>query len=233
MKINPEVINVIKSSQVQDNTLRLPEGKMERKLYEQVSKLLKEMGGKWSSAKKIFVFQEDVAETLADIIAIGEYTPDRKTFQYFPTPLPLAEQVVSRADIQPGESCLEPSAGQGNIARFMPSPHCIELNPKNREVLKEAGFNVVAEDFMKFSPDRLYDVIVMNPPFTAGQDARHIIKPSAWHAARWWPSLPQPACSARMRCTGSSASSSSNTGAPSLNCPKAHSGKAVRQSIRY
>ena len=102
MKINPEVINVIKSSQVQDNTLRLPEGKMERKLYEQVSKLLKEMGGKWSSAKKIFVFQEDVAETLADIIAIGEYTPDRKTFQYFPTPLPLAEQVVSRADIQPG-----------------------------------------------------------------------------------------------------------------------------------
>ena len=74
MKINPEVINVIKSSQVQDNTLRLPEGKMERKLYEQVSKLLKEMGGKWSSAKKMFVFQEDVAETLADIIAIGEYT---------------------------------------------------------------------------------------------------------------------------------------------------------------
>lgn len=176
MKINPEVINVIKSSQVQDNTLRLPEGKMERKLYEQVSKLLKEMGGKWSSVKKMFVFQEDVAETLADIIAIGEYTPDRKTFQYFPTPLPLAEQVVSRADIQPGESCLEPSAGQGNIARFMPSPHCIELNPKNREVLKEAGFNVVAEDFMKFSPGQLYDVIVMNPPFTAGQDARHIIK---------------------------------------------------------
>ena len=77
MKINPEVINVIKSSQVQDNTLRLPEGKMERKLYEQVSKLLKEMGGKWSSAKKMFVFQEYVAETLADIIAIGEYKPDR------------------------------------------------------------------------------------------------------------------------------------------------------------
>jgi hypothetical protein len=174
MKINPEVINVIKSSQVQDNTLRLPEGKMERKLYEQVSKLLKEMGGKWSSAKKIFVFQEDVAETLADIIAIGEYTPDRKTFQYFPTPLPLAEQMVSRADIQPGESCLEPSAGQGNIARFMPSPHCIELNPKNREVLKEAGFNVVAEDFMKFSPDRLYDVIVMNPPFSEGRAEAHV-----------------------------------------------------------
>ena len=176
MKINPEVINVIKSYKSRTTPSACQRGKWSASSTNKSLSCSRKWAANGAVPKMIFVFQEDVAETLADIIAIGEYTPDRKTFQYFPTPLPLAEQVVSRADIQPGESCLEPSAGQGNIARFMPSPHCIELNPKNREVLKEAGFNVVAEDFMKFSPDRLYDVIVMNPPFTAGQDARHIIK---------------------------------------------------------
>lgn len=176
MKISQEVIKVLEASQVQGNILRLPEGKMERKLYEQVARLLKEMGGKWSSAKKAFLFKEEAADTIDTIIATGEYTSDKTAFQFFPTPPALAGHIVSLAQIQPGERCLEPSAGQGNIARFMPSPHCIELNPKNREILAAAGFNVVAEDFMEFSPEQPYDVIVMNPPFTAGQDARHIIK---------------------------------------------------------
>lgn len=35
---------------------------------------------------------------------------------------------------------------------------------------------VVHDDFMTFEPQKDYDVIVMNPPFCKGQDARHILK---------------------------------------------------------
>lgn len=62
------------------------------------------------------------------------------------------------------------------LARFMPSPDCVELDPKNRAELERQGFNVVGDDFMTFEPSEPYDVIVMNPPFCKGQDARHILK---------------------------------------------------------
>lgn len=88
----------------------------------------------------------------------------------------IQEWIVKVADIRAGERTLEPSAGQGNIAQFMPTPDCIELDPKNRAVLIEKGFRVIGDDFMTFEPSEPYDVIVMNPPFCKRQDALHILK---------------------------------------------------------
>lgn len=176
MRIEETVIEVLKSSEIKSKSLRLPAGKMDRKLYEKVAKLMKEIGGKWSSAKKAFLFKEDITETVDDIIHAGEYVSDKKLYQFFPTPIELARQIVESAAIQPGERCLEPSAGQGNIAQFMPSPDCIELDAKNRDILIEKGFHVVGTDFLKFVPEQPYDVIVMNPPFAKGQDAQHVLK---------------------------------------------------------
>lgn len=175
MKIDNTVIEVLKASKIDESLLYLP-GQMERKLYTQVSKVLKAIGGKWSSAKKAFVFKEDVGDVVTSIVDTGEYVSDRQTFQFFPTPEALAREVVEIAGIRPGERCLEPSAGQGGIAQFMPNPDCVELDPKNREVLKEKGLNVVGDDFLTFEPSEPYDVIVMNPPFCKSQDARHILK---------------------------------------------------------
>lgn len=175
MKIDKSVVEVLKTSEIDGSQLRLP-GQLERKLYERVSKVLKAIGGKWSSAKKAFVFKEDVGDLVTSIADSGEFVPDRQTFQYFPTPEALAREIVEIAGIRDGERTLEPSAGQGNIARFMPSPDCIELDPKNRAILEEQGFRVVGDDFMTFEPSEPYDVIVMNPPFCKGQDARHILK---------------------------------------------------------
>ena len=164
MKIDKSVVEVLKTSEIDGSLLRLP-GQLERKLYERVSKVLKAIGGKWSSAKKAFVFKEDVGDLVTSIADSGEFTPDRQAYQFFPTPEALAR-----------ERTLEPSAGQGNSARFMPSPDCVELDPKNRAILEEQGFRVVGDDFMAFEPSEPYDVIVMNPPFCKGQDARHILK---------------------------------------------------------
>ena len=172
MKIDNSVVEVLKTSEFDGSLLRLP-GQLERKLYERVAKVLKSIGGKWSSAKKAFVFKEDVGDPIADS---GEYIPERQALQFFPTPESLAREIVEIADIRQGESTLEPSAGQGNIAQFMPSPDCIELDPKNRAILEEQGFRVVGEDFLKFTSSASYDVIVMNPPFCKRQDALHILK---------------------------------------------------------
>lgn len=175
MKIDNSVVEVLKTSSIDGNLLHLP-GQLDRKLYERVSKVLKAIGGKWSSAKKAFVFKEDVGDLVTSIADSGEFIPDRQTFQFFPTPEALAREIVEIAGIRDGERTLEPSAGLGNIARFMPSPDCVELDPKNRAELERQGFNVVGDDFMTFEPSEPYGVIVMNPPFCKGQDARHILK---------------------------------------------------------
>lgn len=175
MKIDFSVVEVLKASEFDGSLLRLP-GQLERKLYERVAKVLKSIGGKWSSAKKAFVFKEDVGDLITSIADSGEYIPERQALQFFPTPESLAREIVEIADIRQGERTLEPSAGQGNIAQFMPTPDCIELDPKNRAVLEERGFRVVGEDFLKFTSSASYDVIVMNPPFCKRQDALHILK---------------------------------------------------------
>ena len=175
MKIDKSVVEVLKASEFDGSLLRLP-GQLERKLYEHVAKVLRNIGGKWTSAKKAFVFKEDVGDLITSIADSGEYIPERQVLQFYPTPESLAREIVEIAEIRPGERTLEPSAGQGNIAQFMPSPDCIELDPKNRAVLEERGFRVVGEDFLKFTPSASYDVIVMNPPFCKQQDALHILK---------------------------------------------------------
>lgn len=177
MKIADDVINVLKAVEVYDNAVRIT-AQLDRKLYQNTAKVLKAMGGKWLSAKKATVFPQgtDIESTLAEVCAKGEFTSLAKQFQYFPTPDNLAKRIVAMANIMPDDICLEPSAGRGNIAKYLPNCDCIELNEDNRKNLIENGFNLVHDDFMTFEPSKEYDVIVMNPPFCKGQDAKHIIK---------------------------------------------------------
>ena len=175
MKIKAEVIAVLAKAEVECNTLKITE-QLDRDLSLKVAKVLKAIGGKWQSAKKCHVFESNVEDILQNIILTGEYTDVRTEFQFFPTPEELARQLVTEAEIKAGENCLEPSAGRGNIAKFMPNCDCIELNPDNRKFLTENGFNVIGEDFIKFKPAKNYDVIVMNPPFCGQQDIEHVTK---------------------------------------------------------
>jgi len=177
MKIDNEVIEVLKNASIEDYNIKL-NGQLDRKLYQKTAKVLSAMGGKYASAKKATVFPEgtDIETTINNIIKTGEFISLAKKFQFFPTPNELAEKVVKIANIKKGDICLEPSAGRGNIAKYMPGCDCIEINAENRKYLKENGFNLIHDDFMTFVPNKKYDVIVMNPPFCKGQDARHILK---------------------------------------------------------
>ncbi len=175
MKIDSDVIDVLARAEVEANTLRLTV-QLDRKRYQQVAKVLTAIGGKWNSSKKCHIFADDVEDILQDIILTGEYTSEKTEYQFFPTPDELAAETVRLANITPDDVCLEPSAGRGAIAKYMPGCDCIELNPKNRAFLEEQGFKLVHDDFMTFAPDKQYSVIVMNPPFTKQQDIIHVTK---------------------------------------------------------
>lgn len=85
---------------------------------------------------------------------------------------------------------LEPSAGSGamldavtkllgyNYERYHAKEHihCIEQNPDLAAILKEKGYPVVHNDFLTFETSLRYDLILMNPPFSNGDE--HLLK--AW-----------------------------------------------------
>lgn len=97
---------------------------------------------------------------------------------FFPTPKAIVEKMLDEADIKPGETLLEPSAGKGNIADEIKAKHpdnaldVVEWNSSLNQLLSEKGHNVVGNDFLKLSGN--YDKIVMNPPFEKGQDIDHV-----------------------------------------------------------
>ena len=124
---------------------------------------------------------------------------------FYPTPDILASNMVyslKREDarfLALPSPILEPSAGDGALARAIHSAagvyhdsktgevlhdsmdkakrldlDCIELSSDFRAKLKKDGFRVVHDDFLTFRPCKKYAAIVMNPPFSAG--AAHLLK---------------------------------------------------------
>ena len=132
--------------------------------------------------------------------AVEKYT-ERET-QFYPTPQPLIEEMLSGLDLRMIETILEPSAGKGDIIRGIikkwsdsnkPYAHyskididCIEIDPNLQAILREkhctglrTGDNestckLVWDNFLTYEPFKQYDLIVMNPPFKDGD--KHLLK---------------------------------------------------------
>lgn len=124
---------------------------------------------------------------------------------FYPTPDNLAwEMAYSLQSTKYGwkhlpQPILEPSAGDGALARQIHAVadirhdpktgeldrystskakefdlDCVELSSDFRAKLKKDGFRVVHDDFLTFRPAKKYAAIIMNPPFSAG--AAHLLK---------------------------------------------------------
>lgn len=105
---------------------------------------------------------------------------------YFPTPEPLALKMVEWADIMPGESALEPSAGHGAIARFLPANTKRRAIEPSTELTSRLGLifdgDIVQGRFEDHHVVNKYDAIVMNPPFgSASKTAFEHIEKAAQH----------------------------------------------------
>jgi len=75
---------------------------------------------------------------------------------------------------------LEPSAGDGSLADALVEtgfmPDCIELDPYFAKVLRDKGHTVVGSNFLTHAKDKVYDLAVMNPPYSKGQDTLHVAR---------------------------------------------------------
>lgn len=175
MKISNKVADVLANSKIDGQALYLPEGQLERKLYLAVNKVLMAIGGKWNQKLKTHVFDCYPEYKVEEILLTGKYTDAQKEYQFFETPEIIAKKLISLANIKPGETVLEPSAGRGAIWKFIGYPvcDCIEINKENQLYANEIDMPLIGNDFFDFHDK--YDVIIANPPFTRQQDIDHII----------------------------------------------------------
>jgi len=189
-KIDDDVAEVIREATVVENTIRLQDG-LNRKLYLRVDKAIKLLGGKWNKKAKTHDFPSAAAVAeLMEGISAGKILDRKQTFQFFETPAPLAARMVQIAEIGPDMEVLEPSAGRGAIVRAIldaAPPELflamIDIDPQYKDHWADLVKGVPAQlidgvDFLEYSGKNgigtQYDRILMNPPFTGGQDIDHV-----------------------------------------------------------
>ncbi|WP_075662473.1 methyltransferase [Streptomyces acidiscabies] len=200
MKIDTDVLKVIRSATVDGLTLRL-NGKLDRTLYDRVNLALQAVGGTWNRYQRAHIFPFAAADAIAGLLATGEVITDVDR-GYFPTPKPLVEQLLDLAELEAGCEVLEPSAGRGAIAEAAAARgavvDCIELDTARAEHIRAGGYarEVTAADFFNVKVQRRYQRVIMNPPFADRQDIRHVqralrfVQPGGLVVAVMYGSLP-------------------------------------------
>ena len=157
--------------------------------YKVVNEVLVALGGKWNRKAKAHVFEglsgAEVQERLDRALDKLEVTTG-KELGWFPTPDELADEIAAKIEnLQPGQTILEPSAGEGALAlavlRRCPTAKilCVEIDPGRVKRLRAAGLQAVTEgNFLEIDPaavDVQVDHVIMNPPFSPGRaDLVHV-----------------------------------------------------------
>lgn len=186
--IDSDVESVLRSAKLDGNNLVI-QGQLDRKLYDKFMKVAEKIGFKWNRKLGCHVGEGDSVAKLKEALASGKVVDEKQTYQFFETPPAVADRLVSFAGIKSGDKVLEPSGGKGSIVRAIqrgcPSlmvVHVCELNPQMAsdlatlaEASRIAGHGDVVVTCCDFlGHEEKYDKIVMNPPFTAGQDISHV-----------------------------------------------------------
>ena len=122
--------------------------------------------------------------------------------EFYPTPdTVIAKMIEPYGNILGNATILEPSAGSGSITDYITQKgikapyttkrgetfimdvtakqekiYTCEHNPELQLILQGKGYRIVADDFLSYSPDTRFNLILMNPPFSTG--ARHLLH--AW-----------------------------------------------------
>ncbi len=182
--IPPEVKAALKRCTYSGNVLKLPTDHLD--CYPQLKKVVMHLGGTWKGGKIAgFQFTEDPKPLIEAALGEGKVVNHQQTTQFFPTPRRLAHYMASMLELNEKSRVLEPSAGEGALISAVLdeysdlSPiHFFELEPKRVNHIKRTfGDKVcfVGNDFLAFTKANLaFDRIIMNPPFSGGQDIKHV-----------------------------------------------------------
>ncbi len=189
MKIRTEILAIISRGEFDGPNFRITDGQLDRKVYQEVAKVIDAVGGRWSRKAQSLVFDGvTAAEALEPLILTGEVVRTKQEFGQFDTPETLASEVVDFADIRPGMYVLEPSCGIGNLVLAIEGDsgcavHAFEISAQRLHKAKErcqlAGGTHLG-DFLAARPNPVFDAVVMNPTFANRADIAHVR-----HAARF------------------------------------------------
>lgn len=157
------------------NSVQFKYSSADKHAIAEAMKVLKSIGGVVRK-DRVIVFDYNPSIIIAQIVASG-IIPDEKSHQFYATPERLAKRVIELAEIGDTDTCLEPSAGIGDLAVLLPADRttAIEVADLRANVLKERGLtNVICGDFLKWSTPERFDRVVMNPPFDLGRWKAHV-----------------------------------------------------------
>lgn len=159
-----------------ENAVQFSYRAKEKAGFEEAQRILASLGGVLTKDGH-WQFDYPPGDVLSEIKCSG-CLPDQKTHQFYPTPERLARIAVELAEIGPDDTCLEPSAGVGGIADFLPAERmrCIEISDLHCKVLQAKGYDALRADFLDWctrTRDR-FDRVVMNPPFSEGRAQAHL-----------------------------------------------------------
>jgi len=156
---------------------------LSKPVLEEAERILGMLGGVSVGHRRI-QFDYEPWDVIDELIVRGRI-PEHKSHQFYPTPEKLAVMAVDLAEIQDGDFCLEPSAGTGGIAKYLPKERttCIELSGLFSTLLGTYSNKCITGDFLAVKPEEFpwgFDRIVMNPPYSEGRAKLH-----TEHAARF------------------------------------------------
>lgn len=186
IRISDDVRDVLAKAVVEGNILRLT-GQLDRDLYTRTNKALEALGGTWNRKQRGHVFAGDPRAAIDGAAESGKVAHPNQ-LDFFATPRALAEMACERLAMGDGwKRTLEPSAGEGDLVMPLIDWHgmppvemlaLVEMDPRRRAMIGKAGIDPFLSDvdFLGMRPERqrLFDRILMNPPFHRGLDAKHI-----------------------------------------------------------
>ena len=147
-----------------------------------------------SDGKRIFAkwYEEHKDECYAPRKSDMKALPASPDAEFYPTPSLLAGQMAALVDWKRVNTALEPSAGNGDLMEYairaaynlrysdarLTKPQdlfdCIEIDENLRHILTGKGYKVIHDDFLTLNTQKHYDLILMNPPFSNGDE--HLLK---------------------------------------------------------
>jgi len=168
---------------------------LDRKTYDELNDCLKRIGGIWNRSKKVHTFKYDPSPLIQRILS-KEELPELNPTAFFPTPKAGLDAMWDlcdhgffeyKAEQKSGVRVLEPSAGIGAVADFIKTKgenvfvDTVEFLEENQEILKGKGYSPYCGSFLDYDSsmtmfpddeDNLYDLIIMNPPFSVKGDSK-------------------------------------------------------------
>ena len=115
MRVSAEVMTAL-SGATFDGPRLLLGGQLDRKVYAAVAEVIEAAGGKWNRRAGAHLFEGDAADAIDPVLATGAVTSAKVELQQFYTPPEVASLAMAAADLRPGMTVLEPSAGRGALA---------------------------------------------------------------------------------------------------------------------